>query len=75
MALVDQPALRMPELDSNDAAALTIAALALSAIRDGNGRRFLSPILSGMTPSRRRTYCLPPSTLSELPDSGGELCA
>ena len=74
MALVDQPALRMPELDSNDAAALTIAALALSAIRDGNGRRF-SPILSGMTPSRRRTYCLPSSTLSELPDSGGELCA
>ena len=70
MALVDQPALRMPELDSNDAAALTIAALALS-----NGRRFLSPILSGMTPSRRRSYCLPLSTLSELPDSGGELCA
>ena len=81
---MDQPELRVPELESNDAAALTIAALALPAIRDGNGRRFFaagsdglkySPIVSGMTPSRRRNYCLPSSTLSELPDSGGELCA
>jgi len=81
---VDQPELRVPELESNDAVALTIAALALPAIRDGNGRRFISagsdglkcsPIVSGMTPSRRRNYCLPSSTLSELRDSGGELCA
>jgi hypothetical protein len=81
---VDQPELRVPELEANDAAALTIAALALPAIRAGNGRRFFSeesdglkfsPVISGMTPSRRRNYCLPSSTLSELRDSGGELCA
>lgn len=81
---MDQPELPVPELESNDAAALTIAALALAAIRDGNGRRFFpaesgepkfSLIVSGMAPSRRRNYCLPSSTLSELPDSGGELCA
>jgi len=80
---VDQPARRAAELESNDAAALTIAALALPAMRDGNGRRFFSAesnglkfsaIVSGMAPSRRRSYCLPSSTLSELPDSGGELC-
>jgi hypothetical protein len=89
---VDQPALRVPEIESHDAADLTIAALA--GIRDTKGRRFFSAessrlkfstIVSGRTPSRRRredaieigrrSYCLPSSTLSELRDSGGELCA
>jgi hypothetical protein len=81
---VDQPALCVPELESNDVAALTIAALALPEIRNGNGRRIFSaesdglkfsPMVSGTVPSRRRSYCLPPSTLSELRNSGGELCA